>query len=96
MKYIKLFEDFNSGDIKVPINLGESKLVLDKWTKNQGDYVRVNETICEIATDKVNYEVSAELDGILHIYVGDCRDVLPGQVIGKIVPDVVKQITDKF
>lgn len=47
--------------------LGESiiEATILKWLKNEGDYVKKEETLLEIATDKVDSEVPSEVAGIL-------------------------------
>ncbi len=72
--------------IKVP-ELGESvvEATVGRWLKQEGDSVRVGETIVEIETDKVNLEVGAEKDGVLaHIDKPKGTDVKVGEVLGVI------------
>jgi len=47
--------------------MGESVIeaTIIKWTKNEGDAVKADETLLEIATDKVDSEIPAPSDGIL-------------------------------
>jgi 2-oxoglutarate dehydrogenase E2 component (dihydrolipoamide succinyltransferase) len=47
--------------------LGESvtEVVLLKWLKNDGDYVKTDESICELETDKANVEVPSPVSGAL-------------------------------
>ena len=47
--------------------MGESisEATIISWVKNVGDYVEVEETILEVATDKVDSEVSAPVSGII-------------------------------
>lgn len=55
-------------EIKVPA-VGESitEVTIAQWTKNDGDFVEMDEVICELESDKATFEVTAETDGILHI-----------------------------
>lgn len=55
-------------EIKVPA-VGESitEVTIAQWTKSDGDYVEMDEVICELESDKATFEVTAEADGILHI-----------------------------
>src|SRR5260370_10241643 len=72
--------------IKVP-ELGESvvEATVGRWLKQEGDPVRVGETIVEIETDKVNLEVGAEKDGVLaHIDKPKGTDVKVGEALGVI------------
>ena len=47
--------------------MGESvaEATIIKWVKNVGDYVKVDETILEIATDKVDSEIPSPFEGTL-------------------------------
>src|SRR5215475_13637067 len=72
--------------IKVP-ELGESvvEATVGRWLKQEGEQVRVGETLVEIETDKVNLEVGAEKDGVLaHIDKAKGTDVKVGEVLGTI------------
>ncbi len=53
-------------EITMP-KMGESVMeaTITKWVKNEGDYVKVDETIIEIATDKVDSEVPSPFEGYL-------------------------------
>lgn len=55
-------------EIKVPA-VGESisEVTIAQWSKNDGDYVEMDEVICELESDKATFEVTAESAGILHI-----------------------------
>src|SRR6185369_10336761 len=72
-------------EIKVPA-VGESiyEAVIDRWLKENGDQVSKDETLCEIETDKVTLEVTAEADGILSISAQQGETVKIGAVIGTI------------
>src|SRR5580692_1814825 len=47
--------------------MGESvnEATIIKWVKNEGDSIKADETLIEIATDKVDSEIPAPIDGIL-------------------------------
>ena len=47
--------------------MGESvaEATVIKWTKNPGDYVEADETVMEIATDKVDSDVPSPVAGKL-------------------------------
>src|SRR6188768_3684261 len=53
-------------DIRVP-TLGESvsEATVATWFKKVGDFVKVDEMLCELETDKVTVEVPATASGIL-------------------------------
>lgn len=55
-------------DVKVPA-VGESitEAIIGSWTKKSGDYVRMNEVIMLLETDKASVEVIAEKDGVIQI-----------------------------
>lgn len=64
--------------------MGESiiEATLLRWVKNVGDKVAAEETIVEIATDKVDSEVPSPVDGVLLEILFKEDDVVPvGQVI---------------
>ncbi len=52
--------------VKMP-QLGESVTegTVDRWLKHEGDYVRRDEPLVEVVTDKVNAEVPSPLEGTL-------------------------------
>lgn len=47
--------------------MGESvaEATIIKWTKNEGDKIKVDETVLEIATDKVDSEIPSPFEGVL-------------------------------
>ncbi len=64
--------------------MGESiiEATITKWLKNEGDKIGEDEAIVEIATDKVDSEIPAPLEGILVKKLYNEGDVVPvGQVI---------------
>jgi 2-oxoisovalerate dehydrogenase E2 component (dihydrolipoyl transacylase) len=61
--------------------LGESVTegTVDKWLKHEGDYVRRDEPLVEIVTDKVNAEVPSPFEGkLVRISVGEGTTVAIG------------------
>lgn len=64
--------------------MGESVIeaTIIKWTKNEGDKVKADETLLEIATDKVDSEIPAPSDGILVKKLCKEGDVIP---VGKAI-----------
>ncbi len=73
-------------EIHVP-ELGESvsEATVGQWLKAEGDQVTAGEPLVELETDKINFEVEAEQDGVLEsIAVGEGEDVGVGEVIGTI------------
>ena len=73
-------------DLVMP-KLGESimEATILKWHKKPGDKVEQDETILEIATDKVDSEVPSTAEGILQEILFNENDVVPiGTVIARI------------
>ena len=58
--------------------MGESiaEATIIKWTKNEGDTIAQDETVLEIATDKVDSEVPSSYAGVLikKLFKENCRD----------------------
>lgn len=77
-------------DLVMP-KLGESimEATVLKWLKNPGDTVKQDESILEIATDKVDSEVPSTTDGVLEEILFQPNDVVPiGTVIARIRTEV--------
>ncbi len=73
-------------DLIMP-KLGESimEATILKWLKKPGDKVEQDETILEIATDKVDSEVPSTTNGIIAEILFNENDVVPiGKVIARI------------
>jgi len=73
-------------DLVMP-KLGESimEATILKWHKQPGDSVKMDETILEIATDKVDSEVPSTAEGIIEEILYKVNDVVPiGMVIARI------------
>ena len=72
-------------EMKVP-TIGESvtEVTLSEWLKENGDYVKMDEPICEFESDKATLEFPAEAAGKL-IYVAEEGDDLEiGDLVAKI------------
>ena len=65
-------------EMKIP-TVGESisEVTIAQWLKADGDYVEMDEIICELESDKATFELNAETSGILRIKAaeGDNVDV---------------------
>ncbi len=64
--------------------MGESimEATILNWVKNVGDRIEEDETILEIATDKVDSEIPSPVDGVLVEVLRQVNDVVPvGEVI---------------
>jgi 2-oxoglutarate dehydrogenase E2 component (dihydrolipoamide succinyltransferase) len=73
-------------DLVMP-KLGESimEATILKWHKQPGDAIKMDETVLEIATDKVDSEVPSTVEGILQETLYKVNDVVPiGTVIARI------------
>jgi 2-oxoisovalerate dehydrogenase E2 component (dihydrolipoyl transacylase) len=67
--------------------LGESVTegTVDKWLKREGDFVKRDEPLVEVVTDKVNAEIPSPFEGkLLKIAVAEGETVRVGAVIGQI------------
>jgi 2-oxoglutarate dehydrogenase E2 component (dihydrolipoamide succinyltransferase) len=73
-------------DLIMP-KLGESimEATILKWHKQPGDAVKMDETVLEIATDKVDSEVPSTFAGVIEEILFKANDVVPiGTVIARI------------
>lgn len=73
-------------DLVMP-KMGESimEATILKWHKQPGDSVKMDETLLEIATDKVDSEVPSTAAGVVEELLFNVNDVVPiGQVIARI------------
>ncbi|MBS1972427.1 MAG: 2-oxoglutarate dehydrogenase complex dihydrolipoyllysine-residue succinyltransferase [Bdellovibrionales bacterium] len=75
-------------DLKIP-TVGESisEATIGSWTKKDGEFVKRNEILMMIETDKASVEVVAENDGVLHIATPAGQTVKIGAVVGYIDTD---------
>jgi 2-oxoglutarate dehydrogenase E2 component (dihydrolipoamide succinyltransferase) len=75
-------------DVKVPA-VGESitEAVIGSWTKKSGEFVKMNEVIMLLETDKASVEVIAEKDGVLTINAQAGDIVKIGATVGSIDTD---------
>lgn len=83
-------------DLIMP-KMGESimEATILKWHKNAGDAVKMDETVLEIATDKVDSEVPSTVEGTIDSILYNVNDVVPvGSVIAKIRTSATEGITD--
>src|SRR6266516_6666767 len=72
--------------IKMP-QLGESVTegTVDKWLKHEGDFVKRDEPLVEVVTDKVNAEIPSPFEGkLVKIAVSEGETVRVGVVIAQI------------
>src|SRR5919202_1719882 len=72
--------------IKMP-QLGESVTegTVDKWLKREGDFVKRDEPLVEVVTDKVNAEVPSPFEGrLVRIEVGEGQTVPVGTSLAEL------------
>ena len=77
--------------------MGESvaEATIIKWTKNEGDSIKLDETVLEIATDKVDSEIPSPFEGTLVKKLFNENDVVQvGAVIAIISSDAATTVTD--
>jgi 2-oxoglutarate dehydrogenase E2 component (dihydrolipoamide succinyltransferase) len=72
-------------EMKVP-SVGESitEVTIAKWNKKEGDYVNLDELLCELESDKATFELNATSAGILHIKAKEGDTVQIGGLICEI------------
>lgn len=81
-------------DLVMP-KMGESimEATILKWHKKAGDTVRMDETVLEIATDKVDSEVPSTEEGVIEELLYHENDVVPvGAPIARIKTDVSEAV----
>src|SRR6188474_1740433 len=82
-------------DLVMP-KLGESimEATILKWHKQPGDQVSMDETVLEIATDKVDSEVPSTAAGVMAEILFNVNDVVPvGTVIARIKTGAEEKVT---
>ena len=79
-------------EIKIP-NMGESvsEAIISNILKSSGSFVKQDEEILELETDKVNQVLYAPESGELTLQVKKGDTVKIGQVIGTINPQAIEQ-----
>jgi len=72
-------------EMKVPV-IGESisEVTLSQWLKADGDYVKIDEPICEFESDKATLEFPAEASGKLIYVAAEDDDLEIGALVAKI------------
>ena len=78
-------------EIKIP-SPGESitEVEIGSWLKADGDYVKLDETICEIETDKATLPLIAESSGVLKIILQEGETAGIGDVACSIDIDAIQ------
>ncbi len=72
-------------EMKVP-TVGESitEVTISTWLKKEGDFVKLDEVIAEVESDKATFELPAEANGILRIIAKEKTTLPIGGLICKI------------
>lgn len=78
-------------EMKVPV-IGESvtEVTLSQWLKADGDYVELDEPICEFESDKATLEFPAEAAGILKYVAAEEEDLEIGALVATIDTSAAK------
>jgi 2-oxoglutarate dehydrogenase E2 component (dihydrolipoamide succinyltransferase) len=78
-------------EIKVP-TVGESinEVTIARWNKKTGDYVEMDELICELESDKATFELNAEKAGILTVIANEGDTIAIGALIASIDTSAAK------
>lgn len=74
--------------IKVP-TVGESisEVTIARWNKKTGDYVEMDELLCELESDKATFELNAEAAGVLTTKGNEGDTIKVGDLIAEIDTD---------
>lgn len=74
-------------EIKIP-SPGESitEVIIETWLKADGDYVEIDEVLCEIETDKATLPFPAEVAGVLKIVIPEGEEAKVGDLLCTITP----------
>ncbi len=89
-------------EIKIP-QVGESitEVTIASWLKNDGDFVEMDEVICELESEKATFELNAESTGILRIKAQEGDAIEIGATVcvieegeAKITPPTEKKISE--
>ena len=83
--------------MKVPV-IGESitEVTLSQWLKADGDYVELDESICEFESDKATLEFPAEAAGKLIYVAAEGDDLEIGALVAKIDTSTAPNIYEKY
>lgn len=78
-------------EIKVP-SVGESisEVTVARWNKKTGDYVEMDELLCELESDKATFELNAEKAGMLTTKANEGDTIAVGDIIASIDTDAAR------
>lgn len=82
-------------EMKVPV-IGESvnEVTLSQWLKDNGDFVNLDEPICEFESDKATLEFPAEAAGKLIYVAAEGDDLEIGALVAKIDTSVAAETSE--
>jgi 2-oxoglutarate dehydrogenase E2 component (dihydrolipoamide succinyltransferase) len=74
-----------SFEVKIP-QVGESitEVTIGQWLKADGDYIEMDEVLCEMESEKATLEVRSEKSGVLKILQQEGETVSVGQTVAEI------------
>ena len=80
-------------EIKVP-SVGESisEVTIARWNKKEGDYVEMDELLCELESDKATFELNAEAAGVLSPKAAEGDTIKVGDLIATIDTSAAKPV----
>ena len=83
-------------EIKVP-SPGESitEVEIATWLKSNGDYVELDEDICEVDSDKATLGLPSEVAGTIELLVEEGETVQVGDVVAKIDTSAVAPVREE-
>lgn len=72
-------------DIKVP-SIGESvtEVTLARWMVQEGQYVVLDQILCEFESDKATFELPAEVAGKISLLAAEKDDLSVGAIVAQI------------
>lgn len=75
-------------EVKIP-EVGESisEVTIGQWVKQDGDYVEMDEVICEIESEKATLEIRADQEGVLRVLAQEGESYSVGEKIAEIETD---------
>ncbi|PMD96720.1 dihydrolipoyllysine-residue succinyltransferase [Siphonobacter sp. BAB-5405] len=78
-------EETKTIEVKIPV-MGESvtEATIANWNKKEGDFVKMDEILCELESDKATFELPAEAAGTLHIIAEPGSTLEIGAVVATI------------
>lgn len=65
-----------------PVGESITEVTVAKWIKTDGEFVEMDEIVCELETEKATFELNAESSGILKTKVKEGETIEIGTVIG--------------